>query len=169
MLKELVLMIPAMLLKVSLSTSTHSVAKFQHCLNCFLKYKSSITRFVLYLDYISPLVCSQSQFDAFHFDLKSSFELVPHTLLLTNLSACGLFGGYVIWFHSYVTSRHSVVRFHSIYLVFFEVLYDVTQGSVLRALFSNVLILELCTSIQHASYFLFSDYVKDFHTLNLYN
>jgi hypothetical protein len=105
------------------------------------------------LDYVSPLVCSQPQFDAIYFDLNSSFELVSHTLLLYKLSACGLFGGYVIWFYSYVTSRHSVVRFHSIYLVFFEVLYDVTQGSVLSTLFSNALINALCSSIQHARYF----------------
>jgi len=82
----------------------------------YLEYKSSVTYFVLYLDYVSPLVCSRPQFDAIYsyFDLNSFFELVPHTLLLNILSACGLFGGYVIRFHSYVSSRYSVVRFHSI-------------------------------------------------------
>jgi hypothetical protein len=97
----------------------------------YLEYKYSITHIVLYLDYVSPLVCSRPQFDAIYsyFDLNSSFELVPHTPLLNILSAWGLFGGYVIWFHIHVSSRYSVVRFHSIYLVFFEVLYDVTQGS----------------------------------------
>jgi hypothetical protein len=119
------------------------------------------------LDYVSPLICSRPQFDAIYsyFDLKNSFELVPHTLLLNILSACGLFGGYVIRFHGYVSSRYSVVRFHSIYLVFFEVLYNITQGTALWLLFFNVLINDLCSSIQHARYFLFSDYVKDFRSV----
>jgi hypothetical protein len=62
---------------------------------------STITNLVTYLDFITPLVSSQGQADAIYIDLSSVFDHVPHILLLQNLSAFGLSGGYVNWFCSY--------------------------------------------------------------------
>jgi hypothetical protein len=45
---------------------------------------------VTYVDFISP---SQRQADAIYFDLSNAFELVPHSLLLHNLSVLGILMG----------------------------------------------------------------------------
>jgi hypothetical protein len=42
-----------------------------------------------------PLAVSHRQADAIYFDLSSAFDLIPHTLLLDNLSAFGISGDYV--------------------------------------------------------------------------
>ena len=44
----------------------------------FFKSKSPIT-VVSYLDFISPVVCSQHQVDARYFDLSNTFDLVHYT------------------------------------------------------------------------------------------
>jgi hypothetical protein len=64
----------------------------------------------MYLDFITPLVCSQGQAVAIYFNLSSPFDLVPHNLLLQKLGASGLSGGYGNWFCSYLTNRQSQVR-----------------------------------------------------------
>ena len=48
----------------------------------FIKYKSTTTNLVAYLDSINPLVHYQRQVDAINFDFSSSFDLVPDALLL---------------------------------------------------------------------------------------
>jgi hypothetical protein len=73
--------------------------------------KSTTTNLVSYLDYISPLICSQCQVDAIYFDLSSTFDPVSHTVLLHKLRAYGLSDGYVSWLHSYTTNRYSVFEF----------------------------------------------------------
>jgi hypothetical protein len=43
---------------------------------CKLKSKSTLTNLVSYLDYTTPLMCSQHQVYAIYFDLSSAFDLV---------------------------------------------------------------------------------------------
>ena len=73
----------------------------------FFQSKPTITM-VSYLDFISPLVCSQQQVDTCYFDLSSTFD-VHYTLLLHKVSACRLTNAYVIWLDSYLTGHYFVV------------------------------------------------------------
>jgi hypothetical protein len=65
----------------------------------FSKTKSASTNLVTFVDFITPLVCSQGQADAIYFDLSNAFELGPHSLLLHTLTAIGLSGGYLNYAH----------------------------------------------------------------------
>jgi hypothetical protein len=40
----------------------------------FSKTKSASTDLVTFVDFITPLVCSQRQFDAIYFDLSNAFD-----------------------------------------------------------------------------------------------
>jgi hypothetical protein len=62
---------------------------------------------VIYLDFITPLVGSQSQADDICFEFSIDFDLFPHTLLLQKLSAFGLSVGYENWFCCYLTNRQT--------------------------------------------------------------
>jgi hypothetical protein len=83
------------------------VSPYQHC---FTKSKSTITKLVNYLGFISPLVGFQGQADITSFDLSNAFYTVPHSLLLHKLSAFELSGGYVSWFCNYLPNQKSEVR-----------------------------------------------------------
>jgi hypothetical protein len=104
----------------------HMSHYFKHKLNpsqpVFLKYKSTTTDLVTYLDFLLPLVSSQRQLDSIHFDLSSAFDLVSHPILLHKLCAHGLSDGYVKWSPSYLTNRQSSVlildNFHYLLKVF---------------------------------------------------
>jgi hypothetical protein len=109
--------------------------------------------------------CSQHQVDVIYFDLSSTFNLIPHTLLLHKLSACRLSDAYVSWLRSYITSHYSVVRIQGIYSMPIEVLSCV-QGFVLGPLWSNVFINDLCNSIKHSRDLLFVDDIKIFCTIS---
>jgi hypothetical protein len=76
----------------------------------FLKFKSTTTNLVTYVDFISPLVSFQRQVDSIYLDLSSAFDLVPHPILLQKLCAYRLSDGYVNWVCSYLTNRQSSVR-----------------------------------------------------------
>ena len=105
----------------------------------------TIINLVSYTDFISPLDCSHSQFDTVYFDLRSDFDLVPHTFLLHKLSAYGLSDDYLSCLHSCITSCYSFVRIHGIYSTPFEVLSGILQGTVIGALLLN----DLCNSIKY--------------------
>jgi hypothetical protein len=139
------------------------ISPYQHG---FTKSKSAITNLVTYLDFISPLVGSQTQADAIYFDLSNAFDLVPHSLLLHKLSAFGHSGGYINWFRSYLPNRQSQVRVSGILSSPLEVLSGVPQGSVLGPLLFNVFINDLCDAIAHSKYLRFADDIKIYLAIN---
>jgi hypothetical protein len=83
-----------------------------------------------------------------HFlNLNPAFDQVPHTLFPHKLSALGFSGGYVNWFCSYLTNRHSQIRISGTVSSHFKVLFSVIQGSVLRHLLFNMCTNNLCDII----------------------
>jgi hypothetical protein len=76
---------------------------FSYCFQCklnfcqlvFTLFKSAVTNLVTSLDFVTPLVFSQCQFDVIYFYLGIAFDPVLHKLV-----DCVLSAGYVIWFHS---------------------------------------------------------------------
>jgi hypothetical protein len=74
----------------------------------FIKSISTVTNFV------TTLFCSQSQNDSIHFDFRNAFDILPHALLHQKISNYGLSSGSFDWFLSYLTKRHSRVRYSGI-------------------------------------------------------
>jgi hypothetical protein len=141
----------------------HKLNPSQHVV---LKFKSTTTNLVTYLDFIFPLVSSQRQVDSIYFDLSSAFDLVSHPILLNKLCACGLSGGYVNWFCRCLTHRRSSVRILDTFSLPFEVLAGVPQGSSVGPLFFYAFINNLCKVIEYSNFLLFSDDVKIFRAIN---
>jgi hypothetical protein len=84
-------------------------SKLNICQLGVTKSKSTVTNLVTYLDFVTPLVCSQREADA---DLRSAFHIVPDSLFLNKLVDCGLFVDSVNLFSSYLTvKRLSHVRY----------------------------------------------------------
>jgi hypothetical protein len=102
--------------------SKHKINLSQHG---FLKFKSTTTNLVTYLDFISPLVISQRQVDSIYFDLSSAFDLVPHPIILQKLCAYGHSDGKVNWLFIYLINRQSSVRV----LDSFRYLLNIFRGS----------------------------------------
>jgi hypothetical protein len=85
----------------------HVSLPYQHDFN---KSKSNITNLVICLNFITFLVGSHRQSDAIYFHFSNASDLAPNIILLQRLSAFGLSGGYVNWFHSYITSGPHILN-----------------------------------------------------------
>lgn len=120
---------------------------------------------VTYLDFITPVVGCQDQADAIYFDRSKAFDLDPHAPLFHELSGFGFSGGYINWFHSYLTNKLSHVHVSGILSFPFEVLFGVPQGSVSGPLLFNVFINYLCDVINYCRYLLFVDDTKNYCTI----
>jgi hypothetical protein len=61
----------------------------------FIKSKSIITNLVTFLDFVSPLVCSQGQVDSIYFDFSNAFDILPNALIFHKLKNYVLSYGYI--------------------------------------------------------------------------
>jgi hypothetical protein len=131
----------------------------------FIKSICTITNLVTFLDFVTPLVCSQDQVHSVYFDFSNAFDILPHALLLHKLKNYGPSSGYINWFHCYLTNRESYVRFSGLFSSPFVVLSGLTQGSVLWPLLFNICINDLCEVINHSSCLLFADDLKVYRAI----
>jgi hypothetical protein len=98
-------------------------------------------------------------------DLSSTFDIVPHNILLHKLSNFGLSSSHVDWFHSYLDNRHSSVRISGTLSFSFIVKCGVPQGSTIVPLLLNMFINDICNSIHNSRYLLFADDLKIYRTI----
>jgi hypothetical protein len=131
----------------------------------FIKYKSTVTNLITYLNKVTPVVCSQEQMEAIYFDLSQAFDKVPHTLLLYKLNNFGLSSRYVTWFQSYLCSINSSFCILGTFPSFFSVFSGVPLGSTLGPLLFNICINDICTKIHYSNFLLFADDLKLNHVI----
>ena len=74
---------------------------------------------------------------AFLTDLSKAFDCINHELLIAKLHAYGLDHGSLSFIHSYLSNRKQRTKVNSSYSDFAEIIFGVTQGSILRPLLFN--------------------------------
>jgi hypothetical protein len=76
----------------------------------FIELKSSIINLATYLDFIFPLVSSQSRVDALYSDPICEFGLVSQPVLLRTICAYGHCSGYINQIRGFLNNRKNSVR-----------------------------------------------------------
>jgi hypothetical protein len=112
--------------------------------------KSTVTRSVTFLDFVTPLLYSQSQTDI-HFDFCNIFDIIPHELLLHKFIM-------YLWITSQLLKlalqlcKKQIVSYIYFWctLVAFTVLSDTSYGSVFRPLLFNICTNDLRDVINHS-------------------
>jgi hypothetical protein len=74
------------------------------------KSKSSITNLITFLDFITHILCFRCQANAIYFDRSRAFDLVPHAVLLYNLGASKIPGGFVNYFRRYIPNPTDILK-----------------------------------------------------------
>jgi hypothetical protein len=106
---------------------------------------------------MTPVVRRQLQADADYFHISYTFDLVPHNLLLHESSPFVFSGGYVNWFHRYLTNRQFLVRVSGTLSLPFQAKSGVPEISLLRPFHFNVFINDLRNSINHSKFLIIAD------------
>ena len=86
----------------------------------------------------------RDEFGALFTDLSKAFDCIDHNLLITKLSLYGVTTKSLNLFFSYLINRMQSVRINNNYSNKHEIMYGVSQGSVLGPLLFNILVDTRC-------------------------
>ena len=80
-------------------------------------------------------------------DLSKAFDCLPHDLLIAKLHSDGIKKGSMNLLFSYLKNRKQRVRLHNTYSEWIDILFGVSQGSILGTLLFNIFLCDLFSFI----------------------
>ena len=97
-------------------------------------------------------------FGALLTDLSRAFHCLPHELLIGKIQAYGFNSVHLKLMHSYLTERKQRTKIGSSYSLWRDIIFGVTQGSILGLLLFNIF---LCHLFLLMKYIDFASYADD--------
>lgn len=125
----------------------------------FMKGRSTTTNLVCITQYISEVLDDQGQVDVVYTDFSKAFDRLLHSILLQELTYCGLSPNLINLFRSYLSGRSQYVCYRGFMSCKFQVMSGVPQGSILGPLLFNIFIDNAMKSL-NVPHLLYADDMK---------
>ena len=109
---------------------------------------------------------NKKSFGALLTDLSKAFECLSYELLIAKLNTCGLNMSALRFVHSYLENRMQRTKINSEYSSWEEILFGVSQGSILRPLLFNIFLCDLFLIMENTDIARYADYNAPYTTGN---
>jgi len=128
-------------------------------LSAYIKHHSIESTLLSVHDYIIKAVSHQKVTCLTHLDLYAAFDNIDHSILLKSLPSWFGISSALSWFKSYLLNRSFYVNIVNSKLSVFQLLYGVSQGSILGPLLFILHTTPLSTVISNsaANHHLYAD------------